>query len=336
MTLFLTLVLGFSVLSCGLLYTVYAGFLYNVNRSPRALICGGLLLFGLAMMQLGHLQHLDTKANLLHELSYRLWLFATPSMFYLFSRSILFDESRFDWKTAAHLTPLLLLLIPKLEVAVSLLFCVGAGYSLWLTQLIYHLHGTRERGRIELFFLVIFSLLAVGVLALVLALPYIDPGLFFRFYALVIGGSLMLVVGALLAYPELLGELAQAAKLSYASSTLGEIDVPSKREELDRLMTQDQIYRQEDLSLASLSDTIGLAPHQLSELLNVHYKMSFSSFVREHRIREAQRLLRTEPKASILSIGMEVGFKSQSNFYAAFKAFSGQSPGSYRDQSANQ
>ncbi len=47
-------------------------------------------------------------------------------------------------------------------------------------------------------------------------------------------------------------------------------------------------------------------------------------------IRAAQTLLTTEPDSSILAISMEIGFKSQSNFYAAFKEITGLAPGDYR------
>ena len=153
------------------------------------------------------------------------------------------------------------------------------------------------------------------------------------FYSFGIGLALVLVVATLLSFPELLGELAEAAKLSYSSSTLNDVDVPEKKRQLDNLMSLENVYQQEDLSLASLADAVQLGTHQLSELINTEYGMSFSRYVREHRIREAQRLLKEEPGASILSISMEVGFKSQSNFYAAFKEITGKSPGTYRNTS---
>jgi len=330
MSLLLTLVTGFSVVSCAVLFAVYALFLQNVNRSPRAWVTGACLLLGFAFLQLGHLQHFSSGANPLDSMSYRIWLFVCPSMFYLFSTAILFEKTRFDGWVLVHLAPVLLIFVGQIEVALSILFCIGTGYSLWLTRLVYLLRGSRKRGGFELFFLCLFSLMAIGVLVLGFSLPYMDPSYFYTFYALVIGLAFVLVVATLLAFPELLGELTVAAKLSYAASTLGEVNVQAKQLELNRLMTEDQLYRHEELSLATLAEAVQLAPHQLSELLNTRYKLSFSQFIREHRIRDAQRILLAEPQASILSIGMEVGFKSQSNFYAAFKAYSGQSPGAYR------
>jgi len=331
-TLLLTLLIGFSVVSSVVLFATYALFLHNINRSPRALLTGALLLAGLAMLQLGHLDFLTTQgaAAPLDSLIYRFWLFLCPTLFYLFSRSILFDERDFGWKSGLHTLPVLLIFIPQTAISVSILFCIGTGYSLWLTQLVYSLRGSRQRSKFELFFLVLFSFMAVGVLVLGFSLPYMADYYFYMFYAFGIGLALMLVVAALLSFPELLTDLAAAAKLSYAASTLNDVNIAGKKQALDDLMSRDKVFQQEDLSLATLAEAVELAPHQLSELINTQYEMSFSSYVREHRIREAQRLLKEQPNASILSIGMEVGFKSQSNFYAAFKAYSGQSPGTWR------
>ncbi|MEM8769753.1 MAG: helix-turn-helix domain-containing protein, partial [Pseudomonadota bacterium] len=215
-------------------------------------------------------------------------------------------------------------------------FCFGTGYSLWLTQLIYSLRSARRRSAFELFFLVLFSLIAVGVLVLGFSLPFLDPGYFYRFYALSIGMAFVLVIGALVSYPELLTDFAEAARLSYAKSTLNDIDVTATKRQLERLMEEEKLFQQESLNLGSLAGTLELGTHQLSELINSEYGVSFSRFVREHRVREAQRLLKAEPTASVLSIGMEVGFRSQSNFYAAFKEITGRSPGAYRGADAKE
>jgi len=184
MSVLLTLLIGFSVVSSVLLFAVYALFLRNVNRSRRALLTGACLLFGLAVLQLGHLEHFTIGANPLNETFYRFWLFLCPSMFYLFSTSILFDETRLDGWSYLHLSPVLLVFIGQTEVALSILFSIGTGYSLWLTRVIYGLQASRTRGRFELFFLCLFSLMAIGVLLLGFSLPYMNPSYFYSFYAL--------------------------------------------------------------------------------------------------------------------------------------------------------
>ena len=41
-------------------------------------------------------------------------------------------------------------------------------------------------------------------------------------------------------------------------------------------------------------------------------------------------MLLEEPGASVLSVGMNVGFTSQSNFYDAFREITGTTPGKFR------
>ncbi len=332
MTLFATLLVGFSVVVAVVLFVVYAFFLHNLNKSPRALLTGAGLLLGLSFLQLGHLHFFVQGVEPLDSLLYRGWLFLVPSMFYLFSRAILFDERDFHWQSMVHLTPVLLVFVPRIEVALGLLFCIGTGYSIWLTQVVYSLRGDRERSKFELFFLMLFTLMAVGVLVLGLALPYMQAAFFYYAYTLAIGVALVLVVATLLGFPELLGELAEVAKARYSSSTLNDVDIEEKKRALEQLLVTEMVYQQEELSLASLAQALDLGTHQLSELINREFQVSFSRLIRQHRVAHAKRLLREQPEASILSISMEVGFKSQSNFYAAFKEITGESPGSYRQQ----
>ena len=325
------LVVGFSVIVAGILFAAYALFIEGVHKSTRSLVTCALLLFGLSQLQLGHAAFFQVGADPLASTGYRLWLFLTPPMFYLFGRSILFDESGLPAMSLLHLLPVILPFAVRVEIAISILFCIGTGYSLWLTHVVYTLASGRRRSRFELFFLALFSFMAIGVLLLGFALPYIDATVFYLFYTYAIGLAFVLVVGALLSFPELLVQIVEVAKAKYTASTLNDVDIAALKATLERLMTGDQLFRQDTLSLATLAEAVGLSSHQLSELINTEYGISFSRYVREHRVEEAKRLLRAEPDASVLSISLEVGFKSQSNFYAAFKELTGQSPSAFRD-----
>ena len=82
-----------------------------------------------------------------------------------------------------------------------------------------------------------------------------------------------------------------------------------------------------------LAQALELSAHQMSELINSHFGIGFSRYIREQRVREAKALLRSDHRSSVLSISMMTGFRSQSNFYAAFREITGESPGSYRKRS---
>ncbi|HMS06278.1 MAG TPA: helix-turn-helix domain-containing protein, partial [Burkholderiaceae bacterium] len=92
----------------------------------------------------------------------------------------------------------------------------------------------------------------------------------------------------------------------------------------------DRLYADPDLGLASLAARLDLSAHQLSELVNARLGKSFARYLREQRVAAARQLLRAEPSASVLSVGLSVGFTSQSSFYDAFREIEGTTPGQFR------
>ncbi|MBL8035662.1 MAG: AraC family transcriptional regulator, partial [Leptospiraceae bacterium] len=112
--------------------------------------------------------------------------------------------------------------------------------------------------------------------------------------------------------------------------TAAEGDAALKR--LHRAFDGDKVYRQEELSLMSLAEKIGLTRHELSELFNTRLNTTFYEFLSEHRIREAQTLLENDRSARVLDIAMAVGFNSKSTFNKEFRRVTGKSPTEFRDE----
>jgi len=128
----------------------------------------------------------------------------------------------------------------------------------------------------------------------------------------------------------MLSDIIEVAKISYATSTLTDVNITQCRQKLDGLMKQTKIYQNGNLNLNLLAEQMSLSSHQLSEYINVQFGITFSRYIREQRINIAKQLLVNEPNPSVLAISLETGFKSQSNFYVAFKEITNQSPNSYR------
>lgn len=330
-TLLTMLLIGFSIISSIILFIAYLFFFKNVNKSWFAVAsCAGLLL-SLGFLQLGHLNYVLTQTDVLQSVNYRLWLLATPPLFFYFSRATVVPDARLSPLLILHLLPPLLLFFwVRYEIAISLMFLMGLGYSIWLANLIYGTRAQRKRFHYEFFFFAVFSLIAFLILILGIAVPYIDHGYFYLIYANSIGLSFVLIVAVLIVFPDLLSDIAEAAKLSYVATTLKDVNIQASLEKLDELIKTAKLYQNENLNLAMVAEAVGLSSHQLSELINVHFGMGFSRYIREQRVRAAKVLLSSEPDTSILAISLETGFKSQSNFYVAFKEITGQSPGDYR------
>ncbi|MCH9694291.1 MAG: helix-turn-helix domain-containing protein [Gammaproteobacteria bacterium] len=327
------LVVGFSVFSAAILLIAYLFFIKDMRKSAFGMLACAVLLAALSGLQYSHLQFLQHATELFESRFYVAMLLLTPPAFYFFSREILLPESRPTALDIVHLLPLMLSFVMPSKLVIPLALSVGAGYAIWLARIVLGIRRQVRRFKFEVFFFGFFALLATTVLVLAIATPYVSTSLFYLTYANMTGLALILVVAALISFPDLLSDISAAAEMTYAASTLKNIDTAAKLNELERLMGEDKLFQNETLNLGSLADAIDLSPHQLSELINTHFGFGFSRYVRERRVAEARELLLSDKTSSVLSIGLMTGFKSQSNFYTAFREVTGQSPGEYRKNS---
>lgn len=105
----------------------------------------------------------------------------------------------------------------------------------------------------------------------------------------------------------------------------------SLKAELLKLMEDRQIWRDEELSLASLATELDIGIHQLSELLNRGLGLPFAQFVNDYRVAEARRLL-VSSEEQVLDIAMACGFNSKASFNRHFSRVTGVSPQQFRQE----
>ena len=114
-------------------------------------------------------------------------------------------------------------------------------------------------------------------------------------------------------------DAAEAPK--YARSGISMEDAQRYKIRLMRTMQEKKLYLDCDLTLRDLADHAGMSYHQASQVINGQMNQRFFSFVNNYRIELAKEML-ADPKTSkmaIVDLAMEVGFKSKSSFYDAFK-----------------
>lgn len=101
---------------------------------------------------------------------------------------------------------------------------------------------------------------------------------------------------------------------------------------LDRMQSE-RLYADHDLRVASLAALIGIPEYQLRQKINksLGYR-NFNQFVNRYRIEEAGIRLIQDLRIPVLSIALDVGFRSISSFNTAFQAQFGVSPTQYRAQ----
>jgi AraC-like DNA-binding protein len=106
-------------------------------------------------------------------------------------------------------------------------------------------------------------------------------------------------------------------------------------EQLGRLMEHDQVFREEGLTIRDLAEMLGLKEYRLRRLINGHlgYR-NFNRFLNEYRVEEVARLL-VEPQTRhlpVLTIALDMGYRSLSPFNKAFKEIKGMTPTEYRNR----
>ena len=324
--------IGYSVVAAAILLVAYVFFIKGMRKTPMSILACACLLASLSGLQLFHWQFLATGLELFQSLPYVVLLLITPPMFYFFSREILLPESKTGLVDAVHLLPTSLAFVMPSGFVVPIALSIGVAYSVWLVRVVFGLRRQVRRFKFEVFFFGFFALVAILVLILAAASNVLSPSVFYIAYANMTGLAFVLIVMALISFPELLDDISAAAELAYSTSTLKNVAVDEKLEELDRLMREDKIFENENLNLNLLAGALDLKPHQLSELINTQFGFGFSRYLREQRVAAAKNILREDQSSSILSISLMTGFKSQSNFYTAFREVTGQSPGAYRNR----
>lgn len=324
---------GFSVLCFLALLVAYQCFLAEMRKNLVSRLACLALLGGLIALQIEHYRYLIDLADPLASRYYALLILIVPPAFYFASRSVLRPDQSPRLLDLLHIlpAPLVATLVPVAYVP-PIAFLIGAGYSLWVASVAFRVARHDHRLHFERFFFGLFAAGAIVALFVVLALPVLDTGVFVFTYANLIGLSGFLALTALVSFPDLLRDIAEAAERAYASSKLGSVDVEAAVARLESLMNEERVHRDEELRLETLAEQLDLSSHQLSELINTRFGVGFSRYIREKRVSDACRLLLDEPEASVLSISMEAGFRSQSAFYAAFREVEGMTPAAYRSR----
>lgn len=135
-----------------------------------------------------------------------------------------------------------------------------------------------------------------------------------------------------LIYPNLLDFLSlEPGKNLVKRSLLHDVDINALEEKLARIIKEERIYLDEDIRLPDVSEELGISVHQLSFFLNNHLGSNFNNYINRFRVEEAKSMLLNDPSRSVVSVGIAVGFNSNSSFYKAFLKETGMSPKQFRE-----
>lgn len=101
---------------------------------------------------------------------------------------------------------------------------------------------------------------------------------------------------------------------------------------IEQMVEQERFYANHGATLGDLADKLSMPAYKLRAAINqgLGYR-NFNQFLNHYRIREASRRLRSEPSLPILTIALDVGFKSLSSFNKSFRDAHDCTPTEYRN-----
>lgn len=116
-------------------------------------------------------------------------------------------------------------------------------------------------------------------------------------------------------------------------------DPKTKRELKEKLLTlfnDKKIFKNPELKICDVSDSVDSGCSNISSLINDEFKVNFCDFVNQYRISLAKTLLLDDPYSNftLSDIASEVGFSSQESFVRVFKEYEGISPGRFKEMMA--
>ena len=182
-------------------------------------------------------------------------------------------------------------------------------------------------------------LITTGVVMLAWVVSFLSSHVF-RYYISVVNYDLVWTTIPLLIYvigffalkqPELFRVHLKEKSKPQVRELMNQQHINSLKDALNKLMNEDKVYLDNELTLVHLSKKLNTSTNKLSWLLNTVYNSTFYDFINTYRVKAfISKLEQDEHKIkTLLSLSMEVGFNSKSTFNKAFKSVHNETPSSY-------
>jgi AraC-like DNA-binding protein len=97
---------------------------------------------------------------------------------------------------------------------------------------------------------------------------------------------------------------------------------------LGQMMEKEKAYLNQEISLRSCAERIGVNQNHLSQVINERFKLSFWDYINRYRVAEFKSRIGEirDKKETILSLALACGFNSKSSFNTVFRKFEAVSP----------
>ncbi|MDY8133987.1 helix-turn-helix transcriptional regulator [Aquimarina sp. 2201CG5-10] len=108
------------------------------------------------------------------------------------------------------------------------------------------------------------------------------------------------------------------------------------KDKLLRLLNEEKVYKQNDITLQKLAELLETTRHNTSQIINEHFNQNFFELINTYRIREAMEILKKEKPGNfnIIDVAYEVGFNNKVTFNKSFKKQNHITPSEYISKSS--
>lgn len=118
----------------------------------------------------------------------------------------------------------------------------------------------------------------------------------------------------------------------YLGSSLSQAKISDFASKINQLMIDEKLYLNHTLRLQHLAEKTQISRHQLSQVINQHFNLSFFDFINKFRVEEAKTLISNHPEYTLLQVAFDSGFNNKTSFVNAFKKFEGLTPSKFRER----
>ncbi|NLI36599.1 MAG: helix-turn-helix transcriptional regulator [Bacteroidales bacterium] len=91
-------------------------------------------------------------------------------------------------------------------------------------------------------------------------------------------------------------------------------------------------FLNDDITLASVAESLNVSPRLLSAYLNQIYTTNFNTWINTLRIKEVKRLIDDSSQKTLAQIAIQTGFTDQAAMANTFKRLTNMTPSEYRKQ----
>ena len=120
-------------------------------------------------------------------------------------------------------------------------------------------------------------------------------------------------------------------KEKYIKSGLSTEKAKDYYQRLNKLIVEEKVYTNPELSLSDLASKLDIHPNYLSQIINEKERKTFYDYINAFRVEEFKRLIAipANQQFTLLALAYDCGFNSKSSFNRYFKKINGQTPSQY-------